>query len=361
MKKLLYFSLITIFAIFACKKSVKSEISQRDLKNYLKIVLSNEADLYIGEMISVNESPTEDFKIQKRKDTIFVSQTFLESDTYDDKEIFVSDVVEKITLKYNIALHFNGTDKANIFIPLNFHLVLPITNGSRTPSLQQIKKNNELYSFLVNNDDKIKQAAYEYYLRYFESIPKAELESCCTDDFENYKRLKGISAVSIRSLDINRDLGISVDYSSLTINIESRFLQKVIVLTKENQPDDSVSSYENVSNGQSINENKNIDWRGEYLISAPALSLYNNEKIDLLYIITIDDDERGILSIGADQVQDYYCEGEYKLSKEDKVIHARGKCDRDDMDDFYLKHENGAYYIKSKRFLDTDWQILKKK
>jgi len=110
----------------------------------------------------------------------------------------------------------------------------------------------------------------------------------------------------------------------------------------------------------SVEKNKTQDWKGEYQITTKAISNYNQKEIDLLYSISLKSNESAILSIGADQTQDYWCEGDYYLTEENGVLKATGKCDENDINDFYLKQENGIYYIKSKRFLNQDWQVLKK-
>lgn len=102
------------------------------------------------------------------------------------------------------------------------------------------------------------------------------------------------------------------------------------------------------------------DWKGRYQITAKAISEYNQKQIDLLYTITITSRHTAVLSIGADQVQDYWCEGEYMLKETQGVLHAKGKCDEDDSSDFYLKQDKGSYFIKTKRFLNQDWQEIKK-
>lgn len=66
------------------------------------------------------------------------------------------------------------------------------------------------------------------------------------------------------------------------------------------------------------------------------------------------------LSIGAEYPQDYNCEGEYVLKVESNTLHGSGKCNDEDLNDFYIKKINDKYYIKSKRFLNHDWQELKK-
>lgn len=113
--------------------------------------------------------------------------------------------------------------------------------------------------------------------------------------------------------------------------------------------------------GISIKKDKSQDWKGEYQIITKAISNYNQKEIDLFYTITFESNKSVILSIGADQTQDYWCEGNYYLTDENGILKATGKCDEDDTNDFYLKQENGTFYIKSKRFLNRDWQVLKKK
>ncbi|WP_312076614.1 hypothetical protein [Chryseobacterium sp.] len=102
------------------------------------------------------------------------------------------------------------------------------------------------------------------------------------------------------------------------------------------------------------------EWKGFYEITTKAISEYNNQEIDLLYSITVKSNNAAILSIGAEYSEDYWCEGNYNLSIDKNILYAKGKCDEDDTNDFYLKFENGKYYIKSKRFLNSDWQELKK-
>ncbi|WP_048509729.1 hypothetical protein [Chryseobacterium sp. FH2] len=128
------------------------------------------------------------------------------------------------------------------------------------------------------------------------------------------------------------------------INIEKEFLNYFI--TENNKVSVSNSSLEKL--------------KGSYKISSKAISNYNGEEILLDYFLSFESSKKAILSIGADYSEDYGCEGEYKLTKENNILHARGKCDQDDVDDFYVKFENGKYYIRSKRFINQDWQELKK-
>ncbi|MFP3590568.1 hypothetical protein [Chryseobacterium sp. SIMBA_038] len=102
------------------------------------------------------------------------------------------------------------------------------------------------------------------------------------------------------------------------------------------------------------------NFKGEYSIETKAISYSTNKEFVIGYFLAFDSNSKAILSINADYPQDYQCEGEYKLKNENNILHARGICDQDDINDFYLKFENGNYYIKSKRFKNTDWQELKK-
>lgn len=102
------------------------------------------------------------------------------------------------------------------------------------------------------------------------------------------------------------------------------------------------------------------NYNGQYSIDAKAASYANKEEITLGYVLTLKSQKLAILSINAEHSEDYWCEGPYTLTKENDVLHAKGKCDQNDDDDFYLKFENGKAFIKSKRFIDKDWQKLKK-
>lgn len=114
------------------------------------------------------------------------------------------------------------------------------------------------------------------------------------------------------------------------------------------------------TNPESPSPKNKQNWKGDYQIRAKAISDYNQKEIVLLYSIAVTSDHSAILSIGADQVQDYWCEGDYYLTDKKGIIYARGKCDEDDLNDFMMKYEGDKYYIKSKRFLNQDWQILEK-
>lgn len=103
---------------------------------------------------------------------------------------------------------------------------------------------------------------------------------------------------------------------------------------------------------------KEVDLIGAYKIYAPAVSNSNGEEISLGYFITIKSSTKAILSIDAKYSDDYGCEGEYRLTNNENVIHAKDKCDQDSVDDFYLKYENGKYFIKSKCLLNQNWQEL---
>ncbi|WP_210148895.1 hypothetical protein [Chryseobacterium scophthalmum] len=101
-------------------------------------------------------------------------------------------------------------------------------------------------------------------------------------------------------------------------------------------------------------------WIGEYSIKTDAISNADGKKFTLRYYITLNSLSDATLSIGAEDPQDYNCEGDYILQIESNILHGSGKCDSDDINDFYLKKESGKYYIKSKRFINQDWQELKK-
>jgi len=120
----------------------------------------------------------------------------------------------------------------------------------------------------------------------------------------------------------------------------------------------SIIIEENKDNIVKQNILKESDLIGAYKIYAPAISNSNGKEISLGYFIKVKSPAKAILSIDAKYSEDYGCEGEYELTHRENIIHAHGKCDQNDSDDFYLKYENGKYFIKSKRFLNQDWQKL---
>lgn len=361
MKKIFYITTMSLFALFSCQKNKHEEKTQKNFTGFLDVGLSDRVQLYVGKMNSVNDSLAQDFEFLEKEDTIFVFPNFLESDNFDGKQVFVEGVsiVKPITVQYNIALHFNGTEKANKFIPLNYLLSVHIKNASKLLTLKEIENNRDLLSFFEKNNSDIKELAYKYYLQYYESFPENELRSCCLSDLNTYNRLRKITPATIASLNLQEDLKMSVDYSSVALSIENSSTNKVVVFSKtDSAPTDSVKEENPQRTVQAAT--KNVNWKGVYSISAKAKSLYDGQEIDLLYSLTLEGDKKGLLSIGAEQVQDYWCEGEYSFSKTNNILHARGKCNQDDADDFFLKHENNNYYIKSKRFVNKDWQLLTK-
>lgn len=103
---------------------------------------------------------------------------------------------------------------------------------------------------------------------------------------------------------------------------------------------------------------KNTNLIGNFKIYADAISNNTKEKVSLGYFITIKSLTKAVLSIDAKYSEDYGCEGEYRLIDEKSILHAKGKCDQDDVDDFYLKYDNGKCFIRSKRFINQDWLEL---
>ncbi|CAI8890386.1 hypothetical protein [Chryseobacterium sp. IT-36CA2] len=362
MKDILVIAILAFSAVTSCQKKPDNLVNipiQKNLNEFLKITLSEGENIFIGKLNTINNSPREDFEIKNIKDSIFVYKNFLESDNFDGKKIVIeksNSSIKKIDLIYKISLFFNGTEKANKFIPLNFNIPFTIDKNSTIPLFSKLKNNKELQNFIAKNNSKIKEKAYEYYINYYSNISNEELKTCCITDFNNYNKLKNINKNSIASLDIEKDLGMYIDYESIVINLIGSKKNKPIIFTKkiDSNTDDSQS----IKNTEVTTSNN--DWKGSYKISTKAISQYDNNETNILYSITVESNQKAVLSIGAENVEDYWCEGEYHLIKEGNILHAKGKCDQDDIDDFYLKNENKKYFIKSKRFINKDWQELEK-
>ncbi|MCW3161467.1 hypothetical protein [Chryseobacterium oryctis] len=202
-------------------------------------------------------------------------------------------------------------------------------------------KENEIYSLNVifsNNRKGLSVGNYNENNSYFKIIKNFELD----------KNIK-VKSIPIDTKIINCPIPIEL-LSEENLDLENTFKFGIKDFSKSfiDKKDENKNLFEKVK------------WKGDYEITTKAISDFNNEEFNLSYYINISSDNSAILSIGAKHSEDYWCEGDYNLKKDGNIIHARGKCDQDDRDDFYIKFENSKYYIKSKRFINKDWQELKK-
>ena len=361
MKSIIYTILFLISIIVSCQsKEEKNKINNTQNKeiinnNFLKIPVEN-GEVFIGELASINDVPQSDFTITKKNNHYLVSKNFLETDDLDGKKIIIKSksFVNKLNITYNIALFFNGTEKEDQFISLNFPVHFTIENNSTLPLFDKVKKDKKLLDFLSKNSLLIKKTAFENYLNYYSKIKPEDLKNCCIADYNQYNKLKIIEDNSFSKLDIEKDLATFIDYESIEIDIKD--LNEKIIYSKK--LDKNPLSNENTI----INIEKTVptNWIGEYKIKTKAISNSNNQEFEIRYYITITDNSSAVLSIGAENSEDYWCEGDYTLTNDNNILHASGKCDENNINDFYLKFENGKYFIKSKRFLNQDWQDLKK-
>lgn len=366
--------IITIFVSFSilisCQKTM--ELKKVDsgidhnLEEYLKIPVDNNTVL-IGPLNSINNDVQNDYTIEEINDTIFVFKNFLESSDIDGARIkFENNIADKqFIIDYQIAFLFNGTDKANNFIDIKYLLSTELEAKNEIAPFVEISKNKELINFLKLNKSNIQTILYNHFINYYKNFSAEELKSCCPSDYSNFNKLKNISKEDIQLLDVEKDLGAYLDYKSLIITIPSNFSKKsIIVFSKKNNIDDdlkiekSEKSEKEVIN--SIGDSYDKIVGSSFQINGKAISLYNKKESDLSYFIYFNSDSLATVSIGADHSEDYWCEGEYDLINENGILHARGKCDENDLHDFFIKKENDQVYIKSKRFINKDWQKLSK-
>lgn len=100
---------------------------------------------------------------------------------------------------------------------------------------------------------------------------------------------------------------------------------------------------------------------GKYQIATRIMSEKDNKPVETTYYLSFKQ-KKFILSIKSQNVEDYWCEGEYSLKKEGYIYHGYGPCsDEDDKNDIFIKNEKNKLYIKSKIFINKDWMELKKK
>lgn len=196
----------------------------------------------IGPLNSINNDVQEDYKIKEKNDTIFVYKNFLESNDIDGAEIkFENSSADKqIKISYQIAYLFNGTEKANQFIDIDFFLSNVIEPKNKIPAFTEIRKNRKLKEFLNLNKEETQGRIYDHFIKYYKTFSEEELKICCPTDYLNYNKLKNISKEDIQRLDVGNDLGAYLDYQTLIIEIASSSKKKsIIVFSRKDEQHDS--------------------------------------------------------------------------------------------------------------------------
>ena len=107
-----------------------------------------------------------------------------------------------------------------------------------------------------------------------------------------------------------------------------------------------------------------LDLKGNYQIKTNVLSIETGEPIEMSFYFNFDG-SRSILSLGGVNSIEAYCEGTYNVVEKDNIIRLEyddeGVCTSDtDESLFIIKKEDGQFYIKSKRFYEDQWIILKR-
>jgi hypothetical protein len=105
--------------------------------------------------------------------------------------------------------------------------------------------------------------------------------------------------------------------------------------------------------------------KGDYFIKTKVSSVETGDPIEISFYFEFQASE-AILSIGTKNSLEAYCEGSYNVSKNNDGLKLKytgeGTCTSDEEESsFLIKKESNQYYIKSKRFLNSDWQLLKKR
>lgn len=186
------------------------------------------------------------------------------------------------------------------------------------------------------------------------------------DSIVIYESINYIEALTVKQLyyyiDNNKIflLNLSEDESGSSVKYWSEYYVNEsgkIKLVKKNKADNTKVEKKS-SQIEDSETTKNTNLIGSFKIYADAISNNTKEKVSLGYFITIKSLAQAVLSIDAKYSEDYGCEGEYRLIDEKSILHAKGKCDQDDLDDFYLKYDNGKCFIRSKRFINQDWLEL---
>lgn len=208
-------------------------IDLKNIENYFKIPL-NDYNLYIGEMYSVNENLSEDYKIQYKNDTIWIFKNFLESDTFDGKNIIFDKNIspENVNVKYVISYFFNGTEKANQYIDTDISLSYKLVDFV-FPHFEEVKKDSLLTKKIAEKQPQITEKIYTNYIDYYNQFSENELKNCCPSDFQDFNKLKKIDKKNIKNIDIEEDLKTYLAYSSIILELTDDKKSKVIVFSNK--------------------------------------------------------------------------------------------------------------------------------
>ncbi|MXO05616.1 hypothetical protein [Flavobacterium sp. HBTb2-11-1] len=107
------------------------------------------------------------------------------------------------------------------------------------------------------------------------------------------------------------------------------------------------------------------EMRGSYFIKTKVSSIETGDPIEINFYFEFQN-SNAILSIGTKNSLEAYCEGSYAVVKDKDGLKLKytgeGTCTSDEEESsFLIKKENDQYYIKSKRFINEDWQLFKMK
>jgi hypothetical protein len=107
------------------------------------------------------------------------------------------------------------------------------------------------------------------------------------------------------------------------------------------------------------------EMKGSYFIKTKVASVETGDPIEISFYFEFQTSS-AILSIGTTNSLEAYCEGSYAIVKDKEGVKLKytgeGTCTSDEEESsFLIKKENDQYYIKSKRFINEDWQLFKMK
>ena len=305
------------------------------------------------------------------KDTIGIDDisNYLENDKYQ-LENYISPITKEEFIKDSIN-YKNEYNLSNNLLKNNNSLQLPYGNVKFEKNL---KRNSDSYIdyFYIGyskalNSHIINISLYEgsqtlllnntkYEYKVIDSEP---IFSEDKSQVINYKDSDGLSSsltlytVHQNSLKLNKLLWSeknSIDYSFWNKNNE--------IIVKLKSLDDKSVTYAKISLQDKTTLSNKIE--GIYSLKTDVFSIISDEEINLKFNFYFYNDKKMNLRISTNNVEDAYCEGIYKLIKNDNFIEGvyndEGICTEKESDsNFQIKEENNSIYIKSKRFINQDW------
>ena len=316
------FFLILLFVIIGCKKteakieSSKTSLTQNDMQ---------ESEIFLDEITQFDEKKDGQLYVTKNIQLVFKNEENEFSLLLNNKKIDKIDFEKKEFdgVGYNVFLY--ESTKTNI----------------KTIVIEALADiGTAWYYAIIIDNEKVSN-------KFFINEPRSNSDIVQLDKFLNIYIKDSIPVFRF-------DKKFVANYSEIPQNIYS---DNKFYYIKE-------SIKKNIVESQKATAHKQSNLKGMYSIVAKVESILSGVETSIKFNFYFNNNEMN-LRISTVNSEDAYCEGKYKLIRKDNIVEAvfndENICtDNKEESNLYFKEEKAIIYVKSKRFINQDWQELKK-